>query len=288
MIWHDEAVTSPRRSSALALACLLAAIPLLGGCLTKSTTVGDQFSGTVLVATTPATNPQKPVFDIPASMSGQVWQVDYPEQDETGTAPTTTTPSTPAPSGSTSPAPSPDGKVGSQLTFDHLSSGQFSQIGDIIASALPDPAATVTMKANRSDDIVRLRGTAAVEGVDPNTTFVSIDVTFGGSVVATNGKQTGDDTVSWTVRGGQNAEFQADAEYADPATAAVPSWTWFMVLLCSALVALVVYLAYQSRDRSARPGRVATKADARSSDKQNADDDGPNDVADSETQVKNG
>ncbi len=250
---------------------------MLSGCLTKSTTVGDQFSGTVIVATTPSTNPQTPVFDIPASLGAQVWQDDYPEQDESSTDPAPTT--TPSPPPNRDAEPSPEGKVGSRLTFDHLSTGQFGQLGDIVASALPDPAATVTFKANRSDDIVRLRGSAALAGIDPATAYISIEVTFGGEIVATNGKQTGSESVAWTPTGGQDVELQADSEYADPATAAVPSWTWFMVLLCAVVVALVIYTAYQSRDRGPRPGRTKRRK-RRTSDETTAKDAGPADSDD--------
>ncbi|EGD55849.1 LppM family (lipo)protein [Gordonia neofelifaecis] len=245
-------MTSIRRAPALALVGLLAMLPLLSGCLTKSTTVGDQFSGTVIVATSPDQHPTKPSFDIPASLSGQVWATDYPEKSDDSTA---------APAPSSTPAappngaPSPDGKVGSELSFDRLSAGQFSQLGDIIAAALPDPSATVHLKSSRSGDIVRFRGSASLTGTEPDSVYFSLSITFGGDVVATNGKQIGDDTVVWTPRPGQNVDMQADSEYADPATAAVPSWTWFMFLLCAIIVGMVVYAAYQNRDRSARPGR---------------------------------
>lgn len=265
LFWHDESVTSFRRT-ALALAGLLALIPVITGCLTKSTTVGDQFSGTVIIATSPDQHPQKPSFDIPASLSGQVWTTDFPEKsDESSAVPAPSTQSS-RPGGQA--APSPDGKVGSELTFDRLSAGQFSQLGDIIAAALPDPSATVHLKSSRSGDIVRFRGSASLTDADPGSVYFSLSITFGGEVVATNGHQAGDDTVVWTPSPGQNVDLQADSEYADPATAAVPSWTWFMFLLCAIIVAMVVYAAYQNRDRSPRPGRPKRKPEAPQSDEE--------------------
>lgn len=255
----------------LALAGLLAMIPILSGCLTKSTTVGDQFSGSVIIATSPDKHPQKPTFDIPASLSGQVWSTDYPER--TGG----TTSAAPAPTSTPNNGdaqPSPDGKVGSELSFDRLSTGQFGQLGDIIAAALPDSSATVDLRSTRSGDIVRFRGSASLVDMESDSVYLSISVTFGGDVVATNGRRIGDSTVVWTPRAAQNVEMQADAEYADPATAAVPSWSWFMVVLCAIIVAMVAYVAYQNRDRSPRPGRTPTESLFRRRSKPADDPDG--------------
>ncbi|MCF8570787.1 hypothetical protein L5G32_10960 [Gordonia sp. HY002] len=235
----------------LAVVALLALVPLLSGCLTKSTTVGDQFSGRVIVATSPDSGPTTPAFDIPASLSGQVWASDFPTKD-TAPAPTATT----APDTGDTPAPTAEGKTGAQLSFDHLSTGQFGQLGSIVAAALPDQTATVDMKVTRSGDFVRLRGSTALAELDQQTSYVSITVDFAGPVVATNGQQTGDSTVTWIPAPGQTTEFNADAEYADPATAAVPSWSWFMLLLCAAVMAFIAVAAYKNRDNSPRPGRV--------------------------------
>nr|WP_246372408.1 hypothetical protein [Gordonia humi] len=243
-----------RRVPILAIAALLALVPVLSGCMTKSTTVGDQFSGRVLVATSPDSGPTTPSFDIPASLGAQVWSAEFPSQDA-APAPKAPEPTDPEPG---AVAPTADGKTGAQLSFDHLSTGQFGQLGSIIAAALPDQAATMDLKVTRSGDYVRLRGSSALGELDPKTTFVSITVDFAGPVVATNGQQTGDSTVTWFPTPGQTTEFNADSEYADPATAAVPSWTWFMLLLCAAVVVFIVVAAYKNRDNSPRPGRVLT------------------------------
>ena len=235
-------------------------IPLLSGCLTKSTTVGDQFSGSIIIATSPDKHPQKPTFDIPASLSGQVWTTDYPEQSEDGTSTAPTPSGAPSnDSGNEQAQPSPEGKTGSELSFDRLSAGQFGQLGDIIAAALPESSASVDLKSTRSGDIVRFRGSASLIDMENDSVYLSISITFGGDVVATNGRRIGDSTVVWTPRAAQNVEMQADAEYADPATAAVPSWSWFMVVLCAIIVAMVAYVAYQNRDRSPRPGWEPTE-----------------------------
>ncbi|MCF8589299.1 LppM family (lipo)protein [Gordonia liuliyuniae] len=248
---------SLRRIPILAVVALLALVPLLSGCLTKSTTVGDQFSGRVIVATSPDSGPTTPAFDIPASLSGQVWAADFPSKD-TAPAPTKTSGAEQIDeeSGEEQTGPTAEGKTGAQLSFDHLSTGQFGQLGAIIAGALPDPTATVDMKVTRSGDFVRLRGSTALAELDAKTSYIAITVDFAGPVVATNGQQSGDSTVTWLPEPGQATEFNADAEYADPATAAVPSWTWFMLLLCAAVIAFIAIAAYKNRDNSPRPGRV--------------------------------
>ncbi|MDR2280434.1 MAG: hypothetical protein LBE07_06235 [Gordonia sp. (in: high G+C Gram-positive bacteria)] len=249
-LWHDDPVKSLRSAPILAVVVLLAVAPLLTGCLTKSTTVGDQFSGRILVVSSPDAGPTTPAFDVPASLGGQVWSTDFPSKDA-ATAPTASK----TPDSTDTVVPSAEGKKGAQLSFDHLSTGQFSQLGDIIAAALPDPTATVDLKATRSGEFVRLRGTASLLELDPAKTFVSITVDFAGPVAATNGQQSGDSTVTWIPQPGQTTDFNADSEYADPATAAVPSWTWFMLVLCGALVVFIGLAAYKNRDNSPRPGR---------------------------------
>ncbi|MFT4086080.1 MAG: hypothetical protein QM658_02825 [Gordonia sp. (in: high G+C Gram-positive bacteria)] len=238
-------MNSIRRAPLLALVGLLAAIPLLSGCLTKSTTVGDQFSGTVIVAATPGLQSGTPSFDVPASMGTAVSVRDFPGKDDGSDDKKNDDPL--------------NGKVGSQLTFYDLTAGQFSQLGEIVSSAL-DSGATVDLSATRSGDVVRLRGGASLTGLS-NQYFITITVDFDGPVVATNGNQTAEKSVTWAPEAGQNAEFIADAKYDDPATAALPSWTLFMLFLCVLVVVIVGWVAYRARDRSLRPGRPS-KSDA--------------------------
>ncbi len=236
-LWHDDTVRI-LRLPVLACVALFALVPLLSGCLTSSRHVGDQFSGFVLVAASPNVGPAAPTFDVPASLVDSTAVTPYPGDGAAD-----------RPSGGNPTAIT--GKVGSRLTFTNLTTGQFSQLGDIISSAL-DAGATVDLGATRSGDIVRLRGGAALTGLTPQSYYLSLTVEFGGPVVATNGTQAGDAAVTWVPEPGQNDEFIADARYPDPATAALPSWTTFVALLCLGIAAAVGALAYYSRDRSPR------------------------------------
>ncbi len=224
-----------RRLPASAIVVLLALIPLLSGCLTRSVNVGDQFSGFVVVAAAPGAVPAPPSFDVPVSMTGSVSVTPFPAADADRSDTTT----------------SASGKTGSRLTFTHLTAGQFSQLGDIVSSGL-DAGAQVDLSASRSGDVVRMRGGAALTGMPANVYYLSITVEFDGPVVATNGTQVGDSTVTWTPEPGQNTQFNADAQYADPATAALPGWTWFLVISCLIIAVVVGLLAYRNRDRTPR------------------------------------
>ncbi|MFT3662023.1 MAG: hypothetical protein QM809_11655 [Gordonia sp. (in: high G+C Gram-positive bacteria)] len=222
-----------RRLPVLAVVALLTLVPLLGGCMTRSEHVGDQYSGYIIVAATSASSPTRPTFDVPNSMLGSIGITDFSAEK-----------------GAAADSPSA-GKVGSQLTYSNLSAGQFAQLGDIVSTALGH-GATVDLSATRSGSIVRLRGGASLTELSPRNDYLSITVDFGGPVVATNGERAGENSINWTPEPGQNADFNADAEYPDPATAALPSWTWLMVLSCLAVSGLVAAAAYRSRDRTPR------------------------------------
>ncbi|MFW0792870.1 DUF3153 domain-containing protein [Gordonia sp. CPCC 205515] len=272
--------SSSRWSAILMLLCLVGAVPLLSGCLQRSTSVGDRYSGTVVVATSPDNPRGAPQLDIPESMSSRVTVSEYSTGLTSGTV------AAPAPSAAPGePEPTPP-RVGTQASFSELTAGQFSQLGDIIADSFGDSAMSMTLTSKRSGDVVRFHGTADLGELDPNRDLVELTVTFDGPVTAAPEKsQTGDKTVSWTPAPGQSGRFVAEAKYADPATAAVGSWSWFVALLCLITVAIVARLAYVKRDRSPRPGRpkYSTKPDETTDSSGNPDDTTPTEKTPSKT-----
>ncbi|MCF3938489.1 LppM family (lipo)protein [Gordonia tangerina] len=248
-----------RWSAILLLLSLVAATPLLAGCLERSTTVGDRFSGTVVVATSPDNPRGAPQLDVPESMASRVTLTDYSTVPESESA-------APDGEGSADEGSADEGSadegaedeipyVGTRAVFTDLTSGQFGQLGDIVAAAYGDSAMSMDLTAKRSDDVVRFRGNADLSDLTAGRDLVDLTVVFGGPVTATNGEQIGERTVHWTPEAGKPADFSADATYPDPATAAVSSWSWFIALLCLVVVGLVVRLAFANRDRSPRPGR---------------------------------
>ncbi|RPA63446.1 DUF3153 domain-containing protein [Gordonia oryzae] len=274
----------PRASSLVLMVVLLIAAPLMSGCLQRSTTVGDRFAGSVIVATSPDNPRGAPKFDIPESMAGTIAVSDYRaststqtsgapssaqpgDTDQPGSSPFGSSPSQSTPSDSTQAAPTPQEQsgdsnddatlVGSRATFSNLTGGQLSQLGDIIANAFGDTTMTMDLSAKRTGSVVRFRGSTDLTGLIPKRDYVRFTISFAGPITATNGDQNTNTAVSWTPEPGKSADFTAESTYADPSTAAFGGWTWLMVLICAAVVLVVIRLAYVSRDRSPRPGRPA-------------------------------
>ncbi|GAB05561.1 DUF3153 domain-containing protein [Gordonia amarae] len=244
---------TPRRIVAVvALAALLMCSPLLTGCLERSTTVGDRFSGSIVAASSPDNPAGTPQLDVPDSMADQVSVSEFsqdPKQD-TGSA-------------ASDDDKNPSAKLrlaGTKASFVDLTMGQLAQLSNVIADSFGDTGVSVDLSATRRDDIVRFRGTADLTGLLPSRDYLELNITFGGPISATNGEQLSDASVTWSPTVGKGADFTADAEYADPATAALPSWSAFFGLICLLTVGAVVLLAYRSRSTAPRPGRPAPSA----------------------------
>lgn len=229
------------RHLAAAIAVLGALIGLVSGCMTRSTTVGDRFSGEIIVATSPDNPRGAPRLDVPQSMASLVTVNEYTETADKGASKSGSEPT----------------RIGSRASYSNLTAGQFSQLGDIVAGAFDSAGMSMDVTGKRSGDIVRLRGTADLSELVNNRDYIRFTTTFAGPIVATNGEQTGEQTVSWTLPAGKSATLNADSDYADPATAAVSSWSWLLAFLCLAVVVIVARFALSNRDRSPRPGAPA-------------------------------
>ncbi|HMS75661.1 LppM family (lipo)protein [Gordonia sp. (in: high G+C Gram-positive bacteria)] len=247
------ATASPvhRRIVALcALVALLMCSPLLAGCLKRSTTVGDRFSGSIVAASSPDNPAGTPQIDVPDSMTDQVSVSEF-SQDPKQNAD--------SPKGNGTDADkNPAARLrlaGTKASFVDLTMGQLAQLGDMIADSFGDIGISVDLSATRRDGIVRFRGTADLTGLLPNRDYLELNLTFGGPISATNGEQLSDNSVTWSPTVGEGADFTADAEYSDPATAALPSWSVFFGLICLIAVGAVVLLAYRSRSTAPRPGK---------------------------------
>lgn len=235
---------APRSRTALTLTALIAVLALtslLSGCMTRSTTVGDRFSGEIIVATSPDNPRGAPHLDIPQSMASHVTVTEYKETSKSGDQVV---------------------RIGTRAYYTDLTTGQFGQLADIIAGAYDNSAMSMEVTAKRSGDIVRLRGTADLSDLVAQRDQIRFSVTFSGPVIATNGEQTGSQTVTWNLPIGKSSTLNADAEYPDPATAAVASWTWLLITICLVVVALIALIAYRNRDRAPRPGAPTKPAPA--------------------------
>lgn len=252
-----SATITPARVVAFILTLAVLA-PMLSGCLQRSTAVGDRFSGTVILATTPD-NPQgQPQLDIPESMAGAITVSEYRHEaggDEEGGDEETGDGENTDEGAEDAGPPRPPELIGSRVTYSELTPGQFGQLGDIIANAFGESSITMDLSATRGGDIVRMRGSADLGELAPGRDFIDLSVGFSGPIIATDGRETSQSSATWELVAGEASHFRADAEYADPATAAVWSWSWFMALACLLVVGLVVFMAYSTRNRDPRPGR---------------------------------
>ncbi len=229
------------------LAVLLAALllsPLTAGCLERSTTVGDRYSGNVIVATLPgqpaAYRGHAGIDARPGLGDGIQGEPGRRERDDKSGDEKNEEKVT---------------RVGTRASFTDLTAGQFGQLGDIVADAYGETSLTMDLTAKRSGEVVRFRGDTDLSELVPNRDHVQLTVTFGGPVTATNGEQVGESTVTWTPKPGEPSDLSADATYPDPATAAVSSWSWFLAIVCLLVVAVIARMAYRMRYKGPRPGR---------------------------------
>ena len=170
------ATASPvhRRIVALcALVALLMCSPLLAGCLKRSTTVGDRFSGSIVAASSPDNPAGTPQIDVPDSMTDQVSVSEF-SQDPKQNA------DSPKGNGTDSDK-NPAARLrlaGTKASFVDLTMGQLAQLGDMIADSFGDIGISVDLSATRRDGIVRFRGTADLTGLLPTATIWNSILTF--------------------------------------------------------------------------------------------------------------
>ncbi|GAA2070137.1 hypothetical protein GCM10009722_38140 [Williamsia deligens] len=217
---------------ALALLLLLAASSALTSCMQSSEYVGDRLWGGMVVAqkssgdANGATGASSgaPRIEVPQSMAGNVVAEDYDS----------------------------DGFRGTRITYSALPLGQFNQLGDLLLEAYPNSSVSMQLTTKRNGDVVRMRGSADLTALASGRDLVTLSVRFAGPISATNGKQSADDTVTWTPQIGATSDLAAEADYPDPGTAAFGDWTWLLVGLTLAVVLIVGAVAYLTRDTSPR------------------------------------
>ncbi|MFT3900338.1 MAG: DUF3153 domain-containing protein [Gordonia sp. (in: high G+C Gram-positive bacteria)] len=252
---HKPARTRGR--IAAVLGAVLVLVPLLSGCLTRSVTVGDRFAGEIIVATSQDNPHGPPKLDIPQSMTSQISLSDF-----TGTIGNDGTVTMQDKDGKganpNQPQKGPT-KVGTRAVYANLTAGQFGQLGDIVAAAFTGSGAAITISTKRTGDAVRLTGAADLNDLVNGRDVVYFSVTFAGDVTGTNGAEHGDKSVSWVLPAGKSTDLSADARYADPASAALPSWSFVVALLCALAAGAVYWYARREHlaDETPRPGAPA-------------------------------
>lgn len=218
----------------VAVLLLLAASASLTSCMERSSYVGDRLWGDLIVAQKSSgdangatgTSNGVPRIEVPQSMAGNVVAEDYDA----------------------------DGFRGTRITYSALPVGVFNQLGDLLLEAYPNSSVSMQLSTKRSGDVVRLRASADLTPLTAGKDLIVMTVRFAGSISATNGQQTADDTVRWTPQPGTTADLSAEADYPDPGTAAFDDWTWLLIGITLAVVLIVGGIAYLARDSSPRVG----------------------------------
>lgn len=243
--WHDvvvpvSPVLSPHRLAPrsrtrrpavrIAAALLLVIIGSLSltSCMERSPYVGDRLWGELVIAAKASGDSKGPQIEIPQSMAGSVVADAYSE----------------------------NGMVGTRVTYSALPVGQFNELGDLLLEAYPNSPVSMDLSTKRNGDVVRFRGSTDLSSLTAGQDLVSLTVQFAGPISATNGKQSSDDTATWTPDAGKVTDLSAEANYADPGTAAFGDWTWLLAGITLAVVLIVGGVAYTTRDASPRAGRT--------------------------------
>ncbi|MBT0565276.1 DUF3153 domain-containing protein [Williamsia sp. CHRR-6] len=205
----------------------------LTACTQRSPYVGDRVWGELVVASKVAAGEKGPTVDVPQSLSGVLAASPYSDK---GT-----------------------GMVGSRIVFTALPVGQIGDLADLLVSAFPTSSVSMDLSITRDGDVVRFRGASDLSSLAPGQDTVALSIRFAGPISATNGRQSADDTVKFSPESGKSTNFSAEADYADPSTAAFGDWTWIVAGLTLVVVIAVGALAYLARDTSPRPGQPARR-----------------------------
>lgn len=179
---------SPHRrgTRVLAVAAGLAAVGLLAsGCVrvhaTLSVSSTDLVSGDVVIAAQPSAQNGPPQLAIPSGMASRVAMRPY----------------------------SAGGYTGSDVTFHDLSFQEMTAF----AAAISSQSGYYHITFQRAGDTVNLSGAADLSQLQAPGIDVHLAITFPGTVTQSTGVISGQ-TVSWTMKAGQNNPFSATVQYA--------------------------------------------------------------------------
>lgn len=141
-----------------------------------------------------------------------------------------------------------DGYAGTRLLFDALTFEEFSALNQVPGGE----GNRLRLQLRRSGDLVIFTGRVdLVQIAAPERVDVDVRMSFPGRVIATNGRQTGNE-VSWRPAAGEVTELTATTRYSDPKS---PPWTRWAALvggLAGVVVILVLLLAIFAHRRYVR------------------------------------
>ncbi|MFB1297206.1 DUF3153 domain-containing protein [Mycobacterium sp. pW049] len=142
-----------------------------------------------------------------------------------------------------------DDYVGSQAVFSDLSFAELPQL-----ASMNRDAAGVDISLRRAGDLVILEGRADLTSLSDPEADVSLSVAFPGEVTSTNGDQISSSVVEWKLRPGVVSTMNAQARYTDPSARSFTGAAIWLGVASFVVAGITGWLAYNSRDRSPRPG----------------------------------
>jgi hypothetical protein len=142
-----------------------------------------------------------------------------------------------------------DDYVGSQAVFSDLTFSELPQL-----AGMNRDAAGVDISLRRAGDLVILEGRADLTSLNDPQADVSLSVSFPGEVTSTNGDRVSDEVVEWKMRPGVVSTMNAQARYTDPSARSFTGAAIWLGVASMLVAAIIGWLAYNSRDRSPRPG----------------------------------
>ena len=217
----------------LALLLLLAAAPMLAGCLRvqASITVSpeDRVSGEVIAAVKPRDDKDTgPQFDENVGFSQKVSVGRY----------------------------TADGYVGSSASFSDLSFAELPQLAN-----LSRDATGVDISLRRAGNLVILEGRVDLTNVTDPEADVKFSAAFPGEITSTNGERVGADAVQWKLKPGTVTTMSAQSRYADPSTRTFTATAIWLALAACLAAGIIAALAWRDHDRTSPRFAAAGQGD---------------------------
>ena len=219
-------IATSRRALPLLLGLLLAALAL-SGCARVQAALAVQPDDTVtgqIVVATPETRPDDPgpAITLPPDLESEVEVSGYRQ----------------------------DGYAGSVLRFDGLS---FEQMAALAQAAGPAGSA-IRFEMRRVGSRVLVGGAIDLTTVSVDRADFQLKIGFPGKVIESNGDADSGE-VSWTFTPGEVGDFSAVVSYPDPGAPSPVNWTLGLGMIVGLAAAVVVLLAYRTRNAPISPFR---------------------------------
>jgi hypothetical protein len=141
-----------------------------------------------------------------------------------------------------------DSYAGTRLLFKELTFEEFGRLNQVPGGQ----ANRLRFQLRRSGDLVLFTGRVDLVQIGaPERVDVAVRMSFPGRIIATNGRQTGNE-VSWQPAAGEITDLNATARYADPAAAPWTQWAALVGGLAAVVVVAVLLLAVFAHRRYVR------------------------------------